>query len=1032
MAQQQPRREKKKSSTTQKATVARTASRAAARDEKISGFCLQDTAVEQALRTGQHAGLLEDYFGEEDYRELQELAREASAATRRKGPRVLILPGIMGSKLGKPRLLVFEDVLWIDPIDIARGKLVELTLNSTPTKYGPVGVVLFAYLKLKLRFQAAGYDADFYPFDWRLGIDALGQQLAQRLAQEKAQEIYLVAHSMGGLVARAALAQNSQKVKRLIMLGTPNFGSFAVPQALHGIYSVVRKIASIDLRHSPEELAERVLSTFPGLYHMMPAPEKFTAVNLYALDTWPHNKPRPRQALLDTVKIVRQGLANADDRFFLIAGVNQETVTNLRVDGEEFVYDLSREGDGTVPLDFAELPGARTYYVEESHGSQPNNRTVARAAIDLIEKEKTTLLPDQWARPTRAAVRSVRDRDLRIDPFAGRRGSELSQREVRHLLEELVAPAAHEADRSLMPAGPEAASREAAQVTSLSGVVVGRRQQHRLDLRLALGSITEADAQAYVLGVFRDVAPAGPARALDERLGGAITEFTLRRMFSGNVGEVFIMPSGRHPLPADVTVFAGLGPFDRFSEEVQQLVAENIIRTLIHARIEDCATVLIGAGSGRETAGSLRNLLTGFLRGLRDADRERRFRSITLCEIDRARYEEMKMELYRLSSTSLFTDVEVTFHETTLPPPLVTEQVQRVARGPEPAYLIVAQQAGSNSESEIRSSVLTAGAKATVITGVKVVQQRALGKLLQRIEQGLSFGGLAGFGEQLAALVLPDEVVAVLPTLQHNHLIVAHDAPASRIPWETLHIDGWCPTGETGLSRKYIANNLSVAKWLEQRRFGTVLDLLLIVNPTEDLDGAEQEGGRIRELFSGLPAVRIEQLRGAEARKGVVLDAFRSGQYDVVHYAGHAFFDKHDPPRSGILCAGKEVLSGAELAGVGELPALMFFNACEAGRIRRGVASEEHATDEDTRIERAVGLAEAFLRGGVANYVGTYWPVGDAPAKRFAEVFYGKLLAGESIGSALQHGRKALQEMQSVDWADYVHYGSYDFVLKNA
>jgi CHAT domain-containing protein len=84
---------------------------------------------------------------------------------------------------------------------------------------------------------------------------------------------------------------------------------------------------------------------------------------------------------------------------------------------------------------------------------------------------------------------------------------------------------------------------------------------------------------------------------------------------------------------------------------------------------------------------------------------------------------------------------------------------------------------------------------------------------------------------------------------------------------------------------------------------------------------------------------------------------------------------------------------------------LVFFNACEAGRVRRGKDRKKSELGITKRVERAVGLAEAFLRGGVANYVGTYWPVGDASAKRFAETFYKRLLEGQSIGQALQEGR---------------------------
>jgi CHAT domain-containing protein len=82
------------------------------------------------------------------------------------------------------------------------------------------------------------------------------------------------------------------------------------------------------------------------------------------------------------------------------------------------------------------------------------------------------------------------------------------------------------------------------------------------------------------------------------------------------------------------------------------------------------------------------------------------------------------------------------------------------------------------------------------------------------------------------------------------------------------------------------------------------------------------------------------------------------------------------------------------------------------------------------RIERSVGLAEAFLRGGVANYMGTYWPVGDAPAKIFADVFYSSLLDGDTLSDAAGKARKAVEALKSQDWADYIFYGSADFRVK--
>ncbi len=997
-------------------------------NSNVSGFRLSDDKFEEVLLSGDHAGMLERYFGEQQYEELRELARQANTRSVRGGPRVLILPGIMGSKLGQ-RGLIFDDVLWIDPVEIVLGRLESLALDHTPTTFEAVGVILLAYLKLKLRLKSAGYDADFHPFDWRQDIAFLGRQLADRINRESASRVYLVAHSMGGLVARAAMAQNVSKIKRLIMLGTPNHGSFVPVQALRGIYPVVRKVAAVDLRHTPEELASEVFNTFPGLYQMLPWKTVFDDIDLYDSGSWPETGPRPRADLLASAPVIQQMLASADDRFVLIAGVNQETITGLKQGNSDFKYEMTPNGDGTVPLAFAQLPGAKTYYIEESHGNLPNNALVAQAVKDILSTGSTAMLSDEWTPVRRAVPRWVDSRELQVPVFEGRRGAAVRESELRHLIEEFAAPGV---------AGPEALPPSAAKpygqprsyAHEFNRLVVGRRRQQRLDIRLALGSITEVDSDAYVLGLFKDVEPAGASKALDRRLDGVISEFTARRMLSGNIGEVFLLPTGRHPVRADMILFAGLGAFDLFTDEVLQLTAENIIRTFIRTRIDDFATLILAGASGMGTTRSLENLLIGFFRGLRDADSNHRFRGITFCEMDPKRYDEMKQEIYRLSSTPLFEDIEVTLDEVTLPPAVEPEEGRGLPPGGrDPAYLVVRQEGESDSSLHFRAAVLTAGAKATVITGVKEIKKSDLDVHLRLIETDrFTFPKLSGYGERLAELILTPEVDAVLSTMKDHHLVLVHDAPSSRIPWETLRVRDWFPAMEGGLSRRYAAENLSVAKWLEKRSYGEVLDLLLVVNPTQDLEGAEEEGNRIAEIFGANPGVQVHLLRGAEATKQALLAAFTSGKYDVIHYAGHAFFDALHPSRSGIVCSGGDPLRGSELAGLGNLPGLVFFNACEAARIRK--RGDTKAPEMHKRIGVSVGLAEAFLRGGVANYVGTYWPVGDAPAKTFAEIFYTRLLAGKSIGESLLEGRKAVAELKSVDWADYIHYGSQNFVLK--
>jgi pimeloyl-ACP methyl ester carboxylesterase len=1018
-----------------------------------SEFELSNEHIEASLRTGDHSGLLEDYFGPEEYAQLRQLSRDASTRTVRGGPKVLILPGIMGSKIGKPgRFSIFDDVYWFDPVDIAAGRLTDLALSGAPSRFQALGVMLIAYLKLKLRLQIGGYDAEFYPFDWRQSIADLGREFVPALKAKGGEKVNIVAHSMGGLVARWALG-NGAKCRRFIMLGTPNYGSFTPVLALRATYSIVRKMGALDLRHTPEDLARDVFSTFPGLTEMLPFPERFKEVDLYDLGNWPQPDDglRPRAAILSGVGSVQNKLAGGDERFFLIAGVDQETTTGLRKDDAGgFAYEFSNAGDGTVPLELARMPGVPTFHVSEAHGSLPNNTQVARTVLDLLDRGDTSVLPRSHdAEDRRGDVRRVPESELRTEPYAGRRGALLSQRELRTAVEEVAAPYAQE--EVLVPAMPGPAGVLTADALEpgyrhpFDRVVVGRRRQHRIDLRFAFGSITDADTRALAVGVFRDVAPSGAASALDQRLGGAITDVSRRRMFSGDVGEIFMLPTGRHPIAADYIAFVGLGAFDRFTNEVVQIATENLIRTFVSCQVEEFATVLLGAGSGEGPGAALRSLLAGFIRGLSDADKDHHFRRLVICEKNQERYTELKAELYRLSSTSLCRDVEFTFDEVPLKSAFEAPRAAlSVRRDRDPVYLIVRQEQSRKNAFDLRSSVLTAGSKATVVTGVQNVQDIELRALTTRLVNP-AITDLSTDGDKLGKLLLSEEVRAVLPRYKQHHLVVVHDAAISSVPWETLAFvdangpkDVWFPASEKGLSHRYAAENLSVAKWLEERLDDDVLTVLLVVNPTEDLDGAEQEGRRVQQLFNQVTGCRLDTLRGTAATRPALLSAFGSGKYDLIHYAGHAFFDQEKPERSGILCHGDAVLSGSDLAGLGNLPTLVFFNACEAGRLRGKAGLRKKALSQvvaEARVKKlgeGVSFAEAFMRGGVANFIATYWPVGDQAATVFAETFYVRLMKGLRIGEAIQEGRRAVKETGSKDWADYIFYGDPWFVLKRA
>jgi pimeloyl-ACP methyl ester carboxylesterase len=384
-------------------------------------FHAEDDEVLDSLACGRQVDSLREYFGAPAYAELTALAATAKKAKKSRGPRVLILPGIMGSKLGgrlsrgragTKRRTRAAEVLWIDPLQIAAGRLTALALPGGQS-FKSMGVLLFSYAKLLLKLRNDGCDARFHSYDWRLGVDELGAELAAAIAAQ-GRPVTLVAHSMGGLVARVATRLLPKRlVSRIILLGTPNGGSFAPVQALRGTYPFVRRMSALDRKHSPEYLAEHVFCTFPGLYHMLPPP-RGGGLDLYDPRGWPVDGPKPDARLLGEIAAVRAGFAPVDSRAVHIVGVNQETVVGVRRTAAGFEYSMDRNGDGTVPLSSARLPGLKCYFVDESHADLANNSRVIQAVIDLVRRGSTTSLPQRW-RAKAGLVTTMDDAQLRRD-----------------------------------------------------------------------------------------------------------------------------------------------------------------------------------------------------------------------------------------------------------------------------------------------------------------------------------------------------------------------------------------------------------------------------------------------------------------------------------------------------------------------------------------------------------------------------------------------------------------------------------------
>ncbi|MDH3589313.1 MAG: CHAT domain-containing protein, partial [Gammaproteobacteria bacterium] len=525
--------------------------------------------------------------------------------------------------------------------------------------------------------------------------------------------------------------------------------------------------------------------------------------------------------------------------------------------------------------------------------------------------------------------------------------------------------------------------------------------------------------------------------------------------------------------------------FSKFTTAVLHTVAENVARTLVRAKVDDVAMVLFGAKritSEEKTAAGQRkaldavvnSVLLGFFHGVRNSLERNHLRNplraITICDTSSNRCDEIEEALarrYEMASDA----VDITLDRITLPKPRDEEETKT---GPRPIVLQATQERDKNDEwITLRYSVLPTETKATGLFRDKSIRKKDFEKVVGYVNdtnaadtmgfiynnlpgprRGVNWrrkstdfeGALVEYGDWMGKKLLPADISTVLKQVaKKRRVIVTHDGPMSRVPWETLHIDEWFPAADGGMSRQYFTNDMPMTNWLEERRLRNTLHVLLIVNPTGDLEGADKEGKRIEKILGQMPGVEFEILNQEQATKEKIKEELESGKYDMLHYAGHtSFFPEKEwgPAWSGILCAHKHypddekgcrncsitpkyILSGNDLREMAHLPSLVFFSSCQSGRV--GGLGQKGTTATD----RNIGLAEAFLRGGVANYVGTHWWVSDDAAPKFVNEFYGALIRGESIGTAVQNGRKAVRRRaKSLDWADFIHYGNPDFVLK--
>lgn len=578
------------------------------------------------------------------------VARMFQATRKVRGPslgRVVVIHGIMGGKLASIDSSGDDDHVWLNYPRLVFGRIADFKLDASGEQADPsvrieTRGLLDEYMPLVLEI---GQRWDVLPvaFDWRLDIDKSAAALDIEIRRwAPGQPVHIVAHSMGGVVSRRFMQmfpstwdamKDPDKLKRggrLVMLGTPNRGSFAIPFVLTGEEKTVKMLETFDLKHNMEELLE-IINTFPGSYQMLPSPELDFGDERHKLfdrKQW-GSYPVTQQHLDRGRKFQQELFAVKDpDRLIYVAGYDRETPYRVRVDGPgKFSYQETMDGDGRVPHELGLLPGVPTFYVAEKHGDLPANGKVLSGIHDLLATGTTGALDSK--RPASRGVRALpgwrkASEIAPVTPAVPQSGVKRSLdfgKDKHGVIEAEIIESFIGGGRGMLSA-PRPTPTPATQPPATRK---SKKSSPPIKLEVMWADITQVDGEVCAAGHYEGLEPQAGELSLDLAISGVdrnnyrpddlvITSHTRRGILRGAVADINFFPwIGTRK----TVVIAGMGHPGSFGPGALQRTTRALAESV--ACLPKVATVnllLIGSGNGNL---SVSQAVMALLAGLKDA-----------------------------------------------------------------------------------------------------------------------------------------------------------------------------------------------------------------------------------------------------------------------------------------------------------------------------------------------------------------------------------------------------------------------------
>jgi pimeloyl-ACP methyl ester carboxylesterase/tetratricopeptide (TPR) repeat protein len=984
-------------------------------------------------------------------------------------PALFILPGILGSNLK-----IGTDRIWLGWRTV--NNFDRLAYDRTGSGVATDGLVASYYDDLATEFSS-DHDVKPFAFDWRLPIAVEAKRLATAIAQQmdlrgkSGPPIRLIAHSMGGLVIRTmqiVAPEIWEKMisvdgSRILMLGTPNAGSWAPMQVLSGDDTFGNLLSIVGAPFRGDE-TRQAIADFPGFVQLQALSngldqtstwQKLSDADAAAIrkrTVWhalqlqrnqfiwgvpPQTTLNEASKLWQALNRQKQGaLSSFAHKLLLVVGKAPLTPANYELTLNGVVYlNAPDGGDGRVLLESALLPGVETWVVDADHGSLPRKKEAFKGYRELITTGKTAALK----------------------PLSARRAGTNGAKTAADLTESYV--------RS-RPAWQQPADTPPQNETELLTSATDRPDSTApslvaaLEIEIVNGDLTYI-SEPLLIGHYLSSRLTGAEKALDQAIGYAMSSSLRRGHYSSGPGtHVIFVNKGKKidnpwqiPRPKSVIV-AGLGAEGdlrgaALAETVRKAVIAWAQRLIEDEQVPvefDLATTLLGSGGIGISAGQAAQLIA---RGVREANeyladdgnkppRWPRVARLKMIELYTDRANEAWIAVRELAAAS---PAMYRLH------PTIREGTGALARPLEAGYrgadYDFISASVSNTDSGIPQINYTVNTKrARNDVRPQPIQLRLIKDLVKTAAN--SSNSDSEVGKTLFSLLIPVDLEAYLGS--STETVLELDSGTSFIPWEALET----PARTGGDTRPWSIRTKLLRKMRASVPPSRLPDaiaedrILVIGDPACDrskypkLFAARREAttvaARLQKFTSQSGQAKVEALISKEDEQpdtqAVINALMRQPPCRIIHIAGHgeppgpgdaSFID----PRGVVL--GNSFLGPAEIGALRVIPELVFVNCCHLGE---GDSRADLNITSFGRAQFASGVAGELINRGVRCVVAAGWAVDDQAASAFADEFYNQLLNGERFIDAVCQARVKAHAYGGNTWAAYQCYGDPDWQLR--